>query len=252
MIEWKNLRPLCGKDPTAHDLNFKFLGDRTYGVVVENDAVGTALADTVTGCLSPYAGTVRINGLDLQRDALGAKRCIGYAPAVPSLYGDMTPREMLAFVAQAGDRDIGRDGREIERWLEFAGLTDVADRLISRLTAEERRFVCVAQAMLGEPSLVVLDDPLRDLEEETEKVMVRLLQEVCASVSSTIILVAVSERMPRAVCDEVLNVGDEGIVPEKLTEEPTEALSHRVIDPNGEAQTVALPESGNPSEEERV
>ncbi len=217
MIEWKDLSPAHGEHPSASGLNFKFRGGRVYGIAVASREDGLALADVAAGCRAPGAGCVRVNGTDVRQGGVRVGHGIGYAPAIPSLYGEMTPRELLTFVARADGREIGSDGRGVERWLEAAGLTDVADRLIFHLGAEEKRLVCVAQATLGAPPLMILNEPYSDLSPRAATELTHFLQEVCGApgaATSTVIFIAPSEALPRALCDEILSVGDAGLVPE--------------------------------------
>ena len=98
-----------------------------------------------------------INGHDIFDDALAAKRCIGYLPENPPVYPDMTPEEYLRFVAEAKGIKPSAVYEEICRVMKETDITDMKDRLIKNLSKGYRQRVGIAQAMLGEPELIILD-----------------------------------------------------------------------------------------------
>lgn len=159
MIEVKNLTKRYGDNLAVNDLSFTVEKGKIYGFLGPNGAGKSTTMNIITGCLAATSGTVIINGHDIFEEPVEAKKCIGYLPELPPLYMDMTPREYLSFVAQA--KGIARDEREyqLNYAMEKTQITGVQDRLIKNLSKGYRQRVGIAQAMLGNPEVIILDEP---------------------------------------------------------------------------------------------
>ncbi len=159
MIEVKHLTKLYGRHKALSDLSFCIEKGGIYGLLGPNGAGKSTTMNIMTGCLAATSGEVKIGGYDIFEDAFKAKKLIGYLPEQPPLYMDRTPREYLTFVAgakQIPDKDIAK---RIDDVMETTGINHVADRLIKVLSKGYRQRVGIAQAILGDPEIVILDEP---------------------------------------------------------------------------------------------
>jgi ABC-2 type transport system ATP-binding protein len=134
------------------------------GLLGPNGAGKTTTMRMVTGFLPPSAGRVRIAGYDLLQDPVQAKRRVGYLPEQPPLYPDMTVRRYLAFVAALKDVPAARTGAAVSLAIERARIADVAGRRIGTLSKGYRQRVGLAQAIVHEPPVLVLDEPTSSLD----------------------------------------------------------------------------------------
>ena len=159
MIEVSHLTKRYGEHTAVSDLSFTIEKGQIYGFLGPNGAGKSTTMNIMTGCLAATAGEVKIDGYDIFEQPMQAKRRIGYLPEQPPLYPDRTPREYLEFVAEAkGVPKAGRD-EQICRVMELTQITDVAGRLCKNLSKGYRQRVGIAQALLGEPEIIILDEP---------------------------------------------------------------------------------------------
>ena len=204
MIEVSHLTKWYGEHTAVSDLSFTIEKGQIYGFLGPNGAGKSTTMNIMTGCLAATAGEVKIDGYDIFEQPMQAKRRIGYLPEQPPLYPDRTPREYLEFVAEAkGVAKAGR-GEQIRRVMELTQIADVADRLCKNLSKGYRQRVGIAQALLGDPEIIILDEPtvgldprqiieIRDLirslgEEHTVILSSHILSEVQA-VCGTILII---------------------------------------------------------------
>ncbi|MCD7927878.1 MAG: ABC transporter ATP-binding protein [Oscillospiraceae bacterium] len=159
MIEVKHLTKKYGSQVAVNDLSFTIEKGQIYGLLGPNGAGKTTTMNIMTGCLAATAGEVKINGYDIFEDALQAKKLIGYLPEQPPLYMDRTPREYLRFVGRAKGIPEKKLGEQIDRAMEATQITAMADRLIKNLSKGYKQRVGIAQALLGDPEVVILDEP---------------------------------------------------------------------------------------------
>ncbi len=202
MIEVKNLTKVYGDHTAVDGMSFKIYNGKIYGFLGPNGAGKSTTMNMMTGCLSPTAGSVRINGFDIYREPLKAKRCIGYLPEIPPVYGEMTPYEFLQFVAEAKGLSYERGVREVQEAMELTGILDMKDRLIKHLSKGYRQRVGIAQTMLGNPDIIILDEPTVGLDPKQIieiRALIRRLGETKTVIVSSHILAEIQE-----VCDHVL------------------------------------------------
>ena len=202
MIEVKHLTKLYGEHTAVSDLSFTTEDGRIYGFLGPNGAGKSTTMNIMTGCLAATSGDVRIDGHDIFEDANEAKKLIGYLPEQPPLYIDSTPREYLQFVAEAKRVAKSDIKRQIAQVMEVTQITDVADRLIRNLSKGYRQRVGIAQALLGDPKVIILDEPTVGLDPlqiiEIRDLIRQLGQEHTVILSSHIL----SE--VQAICEKVL------------------------------------------------
>lgn len=159
MIEVKHLTKFYGDHKAVDDLNFSVKDGTVCGFCGPNGAGKSTTMNIMTGCLSATSGNVTIGGYDIFEHPMEAKKLIGYLPEQPPLYMEETPREYLRFVAEAKKIPAGSIRQEINMALEETQLTDVADRLIKNLSKGYRQRVGIAQTLIGNPKVIILDEP---------------------------------------------------------------------------------------------
>ena len=159
MIAVEHLTKCYGDFMAVNDLSFSIEEGHVYGFLGPNGAGKTTTMNIMTGCLSATAGSVRIDGHDIFEEPRRAKALIGYLPEQPPLYMNETPLEYLRFVGEAkGLRGTDLD-LQIQEVIAQTRLEDMKHRRISALSKGYRQRVGIAQALLGDPQVVVLDEP---------------------------------------------------------------------------------------------
>lgn len=159
MIEVNHLTKRYGEHTAVSDLSFHIEKGQIYGFLGPNGAGKSTTMNIMTGCLSASEGEVIIGGHDIFEEPYQAKRLIGYLPEQPPLYLDRTPREYLRFVAEAKGLPPAERDKQIRHVLSVTKTEDVADRLIKNLSKGYKQRVGIAQAILGDPEIVILDEP---------------------------------------------------------------------------------------------
>ena len=210
MIEVTNLTKIYGDHVAVDDLSFKLVNGRIYGLLGPNGAGKSTTMNMMTGCLAPTCGTVKINGYDIYDQPLEAKQFIGYLPEQPPLYSDMTPEEYLTFVAEAKGVSPLRVKQQVEQIMERTNITDMRDRLIKHLSKGYCQRVGIAQALLGDPEIVILDEPTVGLDPKQIieiRELIRLLAKTSTVIISSHILAEISE-----LCDELLVISNGTLV----------------------------------------
>lgn len=159
MIEIEHLTKKYGNHTAVDDLNLTIEPGRIYGFLGPNGAGKSTTMNIITGYLAATGGTVKIGGYDIYKEANKAKALIGYLPEIPPLYPDMTVLEYLEFVAEL--KKIPRADRqnEVDEACVMTGISDVAGRLIRNLSKGYKQRVGLAQAILGKPEIIILDEP---------------------------------------------------------------------------------------------
>ena len=202
MIEVKDLTKKYGKRLAVDHLSFQIEKGKIYGFLGPNGAGKSTTMNMITGYLAPTEGTVLIDGKDVQKQPEEAKRHVGYLPELPPLYVDMTVEEYLSFAAEL-KKVPGKERKEqIEKIMEMVGITDVRGRLIKNLSKGYKQRVGLAQALLGNPDILILDEPSVGLDPKQiieMRELIKKLGEEHTIILSSHILSEVS-----AVCDHVM------------------------------------------------
>ena len=202
MISVRNLTKYYGDFLAVDDLSFEIEEGQVYGFLGPNGAGKSTTMNIITGCLSASAGTVKIGGYDILEEPETAKSMIGYLPEQPPLYMNETPREYLQFVGEARGVRGAELRRRIGEVAEKTGIEKVQHRLISTLSKGYRQRVGIAQALLGNPGVIILDEPtvgLDPIQIIEIRELIRSLGEEHTVIFSSHILSEV-----RAICDQVL------------------------------------------------
>ncbi len=159
MIEIEHLTKRYGGHTAVSDLSFTVDSGQIYGFLGPNGAGKSTTMNIMTGCLSATEGAVRIDGHDIFEEPEQAKRLIGYLPEQPPLYMNETPEEYLRFVGEAKGLRGAELERQIKEVIRQTRIEDVARRRISTLSKGYKQRVGIAQALLGNPKVIILDEP---------------------------------------------------------------------------------------------
>lgn len=202
MIEVKNLTKKYGNHVAVENLSFEVKKGQIYGFLGPNGAGKSTTMNIMTGYLAATEGSVTINGFDIMKEPEEAKRCIGYLPEFPPLYVDMTVREFLAFVADLKRVPKNERKQQIAEVMSMTGIEHMSERLIKNLSKGYKQRVGLAQAILGNPEVIILDEPSVGLDPmqiiEIRELIKKLGQKHTVILSSHI-LSEVS-----AVCDHIM------------------------------------------------
>lgn len=210
MIEVKDLVKRYGDNTAVDGVSFTVEKGRIYGFLGPNGAGKSTTMNIITGCLAATEGSVTIGGYDIYEEPVEAKSCIGYLPEQPPLYTDMTPYEYLEFVGSAKGLRGDRLYKAVEAVIDRTGLTAYADRLIKNLSKGYRQRVGIAQAIIGDPEIIILDEPTVGLDPRQMieiRELIRDLGEDHTVILSSHILTEIS-----AVCDYVIIIAHGHIV----------------------------------------
>ena len=231
MIEVKHLTKRYGNHTAVSDLSFTLDEGRIYGFLGPNGAGKSTTMNMITGCLAATSGEIRIDGLDIYEDSVKAKRQIGYLPEQPPLYTDMTPREYLEFVAKAKGVPPERRNMQVDLAMSQTGLTGVADRLIKNLSKGYRQRTGIAQALLGSPQTIILDEPTVGLDPKQMIEIRSLITEL--GKEHTVILSSHILSEVQAVCDYILMISHGKLVasdtPENLERLLAGTLTNQLV-----------------------
>ncbi len=202
MIEVTNLTKRYGTHVAVDDLSFRVEKGQIYGFLGPNGAGKSTTMNIITGYLAASSGIVKINGFDVLKEPEEAKKSIGYLPELPPLYMDMTVLEYLGFVAEL--KKVPKKDREaqITEIMEKTAITEMSGRLIKNLSKGYKQRVGLAQAMIGYPEVIILDEPSVGLDPKQiieMRELIRSLGEKHTVILSSHILSEVS-----AVCDHIM------------------------------------------------
>ncbi len=202
MIEVTNLTKRYGSHVAVNHLSFRVEKGQIYGFLGPNGAGKSTTMNILTGYLAPTEGTVTIGGTDIRKEPEEAKKKIGYLPEIPPLYTEMTVEEYLKFAAELKKLPRAERKEQVEQVMEMTQITDMRGRLIRNLSKGYRQRVGLAQAILGNPEVIILDEPSVGLDPKQIieiRDLIRKLGENHTVILSSHILSEVS-----AVCDHIM------------------------------------------------
>lgn len=202
MIQVEHLVKRYGGRTAVDDLTFTLEPGGIYGFLGPNGAGKSTTMNVMTGYIAADGGRVVIDGHDILRNPIAAKSCIGYLPEVPPLYTDMTVREFLLFAAQLKLVPKRERKEQIEMLLEKLSLSEVSGRLIRNLSKGYRQRVGLAQALVGNPKVLILDEPMVGLDPKQIIEMRELIKSLAGE--HTVILSSHILSEVSAVCDHIL------------------------------------------------
>lgn len=202
MIEVKNLVKRYGNHTAVDHLSFTVNKGQVLGFLGPNGAGKSTTMNIITGYISATEGSVTVNGLDVFDEPEEVKKMIGYLPEFPPLYPDMTVIEYLDFVADIKKVKKSEKKQMISDIMESTKITPMANRLIKHLSKGYKQRVGLAQAIMGYPELIILDEPTVGLDPKQIMEIRDLIREL--SKNHTIILSSHIMQEVSAVCDTVL------------------------------------------------
>ncbi len=223
MIQVENVTKRYGQRVAVDSLNFTVNRGEILGFLGPNGAGKSTTMNIITGYLSATEGSVKLDGLDILEEPQAFKRQIGYMPELPPLYVDMTVQDYLSFVCDIKGVSRARRRESMDRALDMLKITDVRRRLIKNLSKGYKQRVGIAQALMGTPPVLILDEPTIGLDPqqiiETRNVIRDLGKEHTIILSSHILPEV------QAVCSRVLIINRGKIVASDTPENLSRGLS---------------------------
>lgn len=203
-IEVEGLSKRYGDFEAVRDLSFQIGAGEVVGFLGPNGAGKTTTMRILTGFIAPTDGSVRIAGFDIFAQGLEARRSIGYLPELPPLYPEMTPLGYIDFVAKLKDVPRSKRKAAVERALSLCGLRDVYRREIRQLSKGYRQRVGLAQAIVHEPKVLVLDEPTVGLDPIQIREIRAMIRDLAATGGQTILLSTHILAEVEAICQRVI------------------------------------------------
>lgn len=239
MIEVKNLTKKYGTHLAVDHLSFTVEKGQIYGFLGPNGAGKSTTMNIMTGYLGATEGQVLINGHDILKEPKEAKKCIGYLPELPPLYMEMTVEEYLNFAAELKKIPKKEIENQVNAVIRLARLKEVKGRLIHNLSKGYKQRVGLAQAMLGFPEIIILDEPTVGLDPKQIIEIRELIRSLAKN--HTVILSSHILAEVREVCDYIMIISDGRLVasdtPENL-ENVMSGTGHIEIEAKGQEDTV--------------
>ena len=202
MIELCNVTKRYSAVEAVSGLSFSAPDGQIVGLLGQNGAGKTTTLNMLTGYFPPTSGEVRVDGMDMLQDPRACKRHIGYLPEKPPLYDEMTVTAYLKFVCEL--REVKREAiaQHVQHITATCGLTEVAGRLVGHLSKGYRQRVGIAQALCGDPDVLVLDEPTVGLDPK----QVREIRELIRQLGKTHTVIFSSHLLPeiQQLCDRVV------------------------------------------------
>lgn len=202
MITVEHLTKCYGDFTAVNDLSFEIDEGHVYGFLGPNGAGKSTTMNIMTGCLSATDGHVKIDGHDIFEEPQKAKKLIGYLPEQPPLYMNETPAEYLKFVGEAKGLRGKELAEQIEEVIQQTRIENVRNRLISKLSKGYKQRVGIAQALLGNPKVIILDEPTVGLD-PIQIIEIRDLIKQLGQ-SHTVILSSHILSEVQAICEKIL------------------------------------------------
>lgn len=204
MISVEHLTKCYGDFIAVNDLSFEIGEGHVYGFLGPNGAGKSTTMNIMTGCLSATAGQVRVDGYDIFDEPEKAKKLIGYLPEHPPLYMSETPLEYLIFVGEAKGLRGEELGRQIDQVISLTRIDQVKHRRISALSKGYKQRVGIAQALLGNPKAIILDEPTVGL----DPIQIIEIRDLIKELGKTHTVIFSSHILSevQAICDQIMMI----------------------------------------------
>ena len=242
MIEVKNLVKKYGNHTAVDHLNFTIEEGHVYGFLGPNGAGKSTTMNIMTGYLGATEGEVLINGHDILKEPEEAKKQIGYLPELPPLYMEMTVREYLEFVAELKGIAMNKREESINEVEKMVKIWEVENRLIRNLSKGYRQRVGLAQAVLGFPKIIILDEPSVGLDPKQIIEIRELIRQLAKK--HTVILSSHILAEVREVCDYILIISKGKLVASDTPENLERNL--------GDSDLIEVETKASPDEVRRI
>ena len=247
MIEVNSLTKMYGQKAAVDNLTFTVNDGEILGFLGPNGAGKTTTMNILTGYLSATDGTAKINGIEVLEDPLGVKKQIGYLPEHPPLYVDMTVKEYLNFMFDLKKVKLNRQ-KHIAEICDLVKIRDVYNRIIKNLSKGYRQRVGIAQALLGNPNVLILDEPTVGLDPHQIIEIRNLIKKL--GKKHTVILSSHILSEVQAVCDRIIVINKGKLVADGTADDLSKTLSNdrrlviRVDGPENETRNLLSKISG--------
>ena len=204
MISVEHLTKYYGDHLAVDDISFEITEGHVYGFLGPNGAGKSTTMNIITGCLSASAGKVLIDGHDIFEEPDKAKKCIGYLPEHPPLYMNESPMEYLKFVGEAKGLRGAELSAQVSEVIEKTGIYNVRNRRISALSKGYKQRVGIAQALLGNPKVIILDEPTVGL----DPIQIIEIRDLIMELGKTHTVIFSSHILSevQAICDQILMI----------------------------------------------
>ena len=231
MIEVNNFSKKYGNKYAVKDLTFTIEDGYVYGLLGPNGAGKSTTMNAITGYIAATEGSITINGIDILKKPVEAKKHIGYLPEIPPLYPDMTVKEYLNFVSELKKVNKKDKKEQLDKIMEKVMISEVSGRLIRNLSKGYKQRIGLAAALVGYPDVIILDEPTVGLDPKQITEIRELIKEL--SKDHTIILSSHILSEVQAICDKILIISEGKLV---AMDTPESLESQK----SGEAETQAL------------
>ncbi len=224
MIKIDHLIKRYGANYAVDDVSFSIGEGEIVGFLGPNGAGKSTTMNILTGYLSATSGTVKVGGIDVLEDPLSAKKMIGFLPEQPPLYLDMTVEEYLNFSYELKNCKLNRT-KHLKEICEVVKITDVYHRVIRNLSKGYRQRVGIAQALIGNPKIIIFDEPTVGLDPKQIIEIRNLIRNLGRD--HTVILSTHILQEVQAVCDRIIIINKGKIVADERTENITRAVDSK-------------------------
>jgi ABC-2 type transport system ATP-binding protein len=233
VIEVQHLTKRYGPFTAVDDISFKVERGEILGFLGPNGAGKTTTMRVLTGYMPPTDGKAVVAGYDVQDAPIEAKRRTGYLPETPPLYTDMSVRDYLTFCATITGVPRGERKARVLATMERTHVADMAERLCGKLSKGYRQRVGLAQALLHNPEVLILDEPTRGIDVGAKYEIYTIINQLAAEGKG---ILMISSEMPELLgtCDRIYVMNDGRIVAELSKEEASQETIMRAIMRSGE------------------
>ena len=206
MLEVKNITKIYGKKVVVDDLSFILEKGEVLGFLGPNGAGKSTTMNIITGYIGATSGNVNIGGYDTLEDVSKVKGKIGYLPETPPVYGDMTVEEYLKFVCELKKVKKSKINDVLENVMELVNIDHVSGRLIKNLSKGYKQRVGIAQAVIGDPEIIIFDEPTVGLDPKEIVEIRKLIKDI--GKNKTVILSSHILSEIEEVCDRILIINN--------------------------------------------
>jgi ABC-2 type transport system ATP-binding protein len=217
-IVFRNLTKDFGEVHAVRGVSLKITRGQICGYLGPNGAGKTTTVKMATGMLRPTSGTAVIEGHDILEDPLGAKSAIGVVPETGALYENLTPREYLALIGNLYHLGRREAKDKAETFLNLFGIADASDRVMTSFSRGMRQKVLISSALMHNPSVLFLDEPLSGLDANTALILKELLKDL-ASQGKTIFYCSHVLEVVEKICDRIIIIDHGDIIADGDIEE---------------------------------
>ena len=221
MIKVEHLVKRFGNNYAVNDVSFEIGEGEIVGLLGPNGAGKSTTMNILTGYLSSTSGAVHINGIDIMENPIEAKRSIGFLPEQPPLYPDMTVIEYLRFVYELKGCKFDRD-LHLDEIISVVKLGEVKGRLIKNLSKGNKQRVGIAEALIGDPKVIIFDEPTIGLDPK-QVIAVRNLMRTLAKKHTVVLSTHILAEV-QAVCERVIIINKGKIIADARTEDMVKTI----------------------------